>query len=138
MRSKKKYFTALKSFSLFCLLIFFILISVNCSDSTSLPSPSQFGVLSGQVNNLSHPGPIPVGWTPPPLDTVSTIIVLDNQRKIILETSSDKKGKFQLMLPSGTYYLRVKESPIPAETGPYFLNEGQTVLVEAHYDNGMR
>lgn len=121
-------------------ILFSICLLTCCSDPTSLPTPPlQYpNVLQGQVYNLSHPGPIPIGWVPPPLEIVSTIIVLDSNRRIIFESLSDKKGKFQLMLPSGTYYLRVKESPIPAETGPYFLNEGQTLLVEAHYDNGMR
>ena len=117
----------------FCLLTF-------CSDPFSLPTPPlQYpNVLQGQVYNLSHPGPIPIGWIPPPLEAVSTIIVLDTQRKFVLETSSDNKGKFQISLPVGNYYLRVKESPLPVETGPYSLKEGETLSVEAYFDNGMR
>ncbi len=121
-------------------ILFASLQLTSCSDPSSLPTPPlQYpNVLQGQVYILSHPGPIPIGWIPPPLETISTIIVLNNQRKIILETPTDRKGKFQIMLPTGIYFLRVKESPIPAETGPYYLKEGQTLLVEAYYDNGMR
>jgi hypothetical protein len=69
---------------------------------------------------------------------VSTIIVLDPNRKTLKEFATDGKGKFETPLQPGTYYLRVKESMIPAETGPYVIQPGIFLTVEAHYDNGMR
>lgn len=136
MISKKINFSVI----IIIVILFSSLQLTNCSDPSSLPTPPlQYpNVFQGQVYNLSHPGPIPIGWTPPPLETVSTIVVLDTNKKSIFETSSDKKGKFLIMLPEGTYYLRVKESPIPVETGPYQLKEGETLEVKAYYDNGMR
>jgi hypothetical protein len=94
--------------------------------------------IEGQVLLISKPGPIPIGWVPPPLEQVSTIQVLDTQRRIVLEEKTTDKGRFMISLQPGTYYLRVKESLIPAETGPYFVTSGRIVTVEAHYDSGMR
>ena len=117
----------------------FFLILISCHRN-SLPTPplTYPTLLQGQVLNLSHLGPIPIGWVPPPLEVVSTIIVLDENRKTIAHFPSDSKGKFLISLPEGIYYLRVKESPIPEETGPYILKKGQTTNAVAHFDNGMR
>lgn len=94
--------------------------------------------MQGQVFLISKPGPIPIGWVPPPLEQVNTIQVLDTQRKIVREETTSDKGRFMISLQPGTYYLRVKESPIPSETGPYIVRSGEIRVVEAHYDNGMR
>jgi len=120
------------------LILFFLL--TNCTDPTSLPTPPLLfpTVLYGQVYNLSHPGPIPIGWIPPPYEAVCTVIAEDIQQNIRLEVDTDSHGKFQIMAPLGTYYLRVKESPLSSETGPYSLREGQMLEVKAYYDNGMR
>ena len=107
-----------------------------CKDSGSV-IVSDSGI-QGQVYLISKPGPIPIGWVPPPLEQVNAIQVLDAQRRIVREESTSDKGKFMISLQPGTYYLRVKESPLAAETGPYFVASGTIVTVEAHYDNGMR
>jgi len=69
---------------------------------------------------------------------VCTVIVLDTDRKLVKEFATDEKGRFKTSLQPGTYYLRVRKSRIPAETGPYEVRPGETVAVRAHYDNGMR
>jgi hypothetical protein len=107
-----------------------------CKDSGTVPS-DDMGI-QGQVFLISKPGPIPIGWVPPPLEQVNTIQVLDAQRRIVREEKTSDKGRFMISLQAGTYYLRVKESPIPAETGPYEVTSGRILTVEAHYDNGMR
>lgn len=94
--------------------------------------------MQGQVLLISKPGPIPIGWVPPPLEQVTSIQVFDAMRKLVQETMTSVQGRFSIFLPPGTYYLRVKESPIPAETGPYEVTSGKMLTVEAHFDNGMR
>jgi hypothetical protein len=94
--------------------------------------------IQGQVYLISKPGPIPIGWVPPPLEQVNTIQVLDAQRRIVREERTSDKGRFMISLQPGTYYLRVKESPIPVETGLYEVMSGRILTVEAHYDTGMR
>ena len=120
------------------LILFFLL--TNCTDPTSLPTPTlaHSGILNGQVYNLSHPGPIPIGWVPPPYEAVCTVIAQDIQQNIRLEVDTDSHGKFQILVPPGTYYLRVKESRLSSITGPYQLRDGETLEVKAYYDNGMR
>ena len=124
----------LHPFILACLLLF--AMWDGCKDSGSILI-GDTGV-QGQVFLISKPGPIPIGWVPPPLEQVNTIRVLDAERRIVLEATTSDKGKFMISLQSGTYYLRVKESPIPAETGPYLVDIGKIISVEAHFDNGMR
>jgi hypothetical protein len=113
-----------------------LVVFSSCEDSGS--NPSRDAVLQGQVFLISKPGPIPIGWVPPPLETVSTVLVLNTQRIVVKEASTDSKCRFSISIAPGTYYLRVKESPIPAETGPYAIPAGETRTAEAHYDNGMR
>ncbi len=136
----KLYFQSLNKlhtiiFPVLCLIFF-----ICCSDPFSLPTPPlQYpNVLHGQVYNLSHPGPIPVDWIPPPYEAVSTVIAHDIQQGISLEVKSDGRGQFLIMAPPGNYYLRVKESYLSSETGPYQLKEGETIEVKAYFDNGMR
>ena len=129
---KQKYLLPVKTVILIsvCLLTY-------CSDprpTTPLLYPNE---LQGQVYNYSHPGPIPVGWVPPPYENECTIVVLDINRNIVTESATDNKGRFRIILPDGTYYLRVKESPVQTETGPYLLKNGQTLIVEANFENGM-
>jgi hypothetical protein len=117
-----------------CLLLF--ALWDGCRDCGT--TPYQDTGIQGQVFLISKPGPVPIGWVPPPLEQVNTIQVLDAQRRIVLEASTNEKGKFMISLQPGTYYLRVKESPIPAETGPYLVDVAKFISVEAHFDNGMR
>ena len=107
-----------------------------CGDLGTEPSPA--AVLSGQVYLISKPGPIPIGWIPPPLEQVNTVLVLDAGRIQIREVATDKRGSFSVSVNPGTYYLRVKGSPIPVETGPFVCVAGITTAAEAHFDNGMR
>jgi hypothetical protein len=120
------------------ILACFLLLATwdGCKDSGSV-IVDDTGI-QGQVFLISAPGPIPIGWTPPPLEQVSTIQVLDTQRRIVKEERTSDKGRFMISLQQGMYYLRVKESPIPAETGLYEVTSGRILTVEAHYDTGMR
>jgi hypothetical protein len=133
MQIKKIILSVLKTLPIILILIF-----TSCYDANPLPSPSNFGSLTGQVYNLSHPGPIPIGWIPPPYEKQCTIIVLDKNRNPILVSLTDDKGKFSISIFDGSFYLRVKESPLPTESGPYDVKEGQITKAEAFYDVGMR
>lgn len=121
---------------IFTAVIFFLIES--CSNSNPLPSPVESGIMTGRVYSIGAPGPIPIGWTPPPYKQVCTIQTLDTQKNIVAENKSNEQGVFQIIVPPGFYYLRVKKSPIPAETGPYQVKIGVIISVVANYDNGMR
>jgi hypothetical protein len=107
-----------------------------CNDSGNTMFPTTG--IQGQVFSIATPGPTPIGWVPPALEKISTVLVLNSNHKVIVESFTDDKGKFTIELEPGTYYLRVKESMIPAETGPYIVTAGALSSVRAHYDNGMR
>ena len=49
-----------------------LVVFSSCEDSGS--NPSRDAVLQGQVFLISKPGPIPIGWVPPPLETVNTLL----------------------------------------------------------------
>ena len=115
-----------------------VLISFTESCKDVGTAPVQSTGIMGQVLLISAPGPIPVGWVPPPLEQVNTIQVLNSERTLILEEKTSAKGTFTISLEPGMYYLLVKESPIRVETGPIFVIRGRMVVAQAHYDNGMR
>ncbi len=129
-----------KSWRLLIPVILFFFVHTACTDLNSLPTlPLKYpNVLVGQVYNLSHPGPIPVGWIPPPYEAICTVIIQDVDQGIILEVKTDSKGKFRVTVQDGIYYLRVKESLLSSVTGPYHARNGETLEVKAYYDNGMR
>jgi hypothetical protein len=121
------------------IIFFFAVLSavvISCSDSGNSPGP--ITGIQGQVYSIATPGPTPVGWIPPPLETMNTVLVLDSNHRQFTEVKTDDKGRFTIELQPGTYYLRVKDSMIPAETGPYVVTAGALTSVRAHYDNGMR
>lgn len=137
---KRNYCSILKLILQTFLNLTLFLIITNCTEPTSLPTPPLLypTVLYGQVYNLSHPGPIPEGWIPPPYDDFCTVIVQDLRQAINLEYRTDNHGKFQISVPPGTYYLRVKESMLSSVTGPYSIREGEMLEAKAYFDNGMR
>jgi hypothetical protein len=114
-----------------------IFLCTNCTESPSLSAPSVIGVITGQVYNQSHPGPIPVGWSPPPLKQISTIRVLDINKNGLLEITSDINGSFQISLEPGTYYFSIKESPMQSITGPVLVHENDKITIQVFYNNGM-
>lgn len=126
------------------LFILSLLFSCEATESTfnvnpnSVPDQNIKTGIIGQVYSIGTPGPIPDDWTPPLLEAKSTIVVLDINRNLVKEFSTDEKGKFQTSLNLGVYFIKVKESRIPKETGPYILKEEEVIIVEAYYDNGMR
>ena len=125
-----------KFYALILAILFLVAPMIGCRDSGSVLL--QNSGIQGQVYLISAPGPIPIGWIPPPLEQVTTVQVVDVQRAIVQEAKTSDKGRFMISLQPGTYYLRVKESPVRAETGPYEVASGRFLTVEAHYDNGMR
>jgi len=57
---------------LVCVVLFAALSS--CHDSGY--TPIQITGIQRQVYSVATPGPTPIGWVPPPLERVSTIVVL--------------------------------------------------------------
>lgn len=119
-----------------CTPLVLLTLIVGCEDLGTESAPG--AILYGQVLLISKPGPIPIGWIPPPLEQVNTVLVLNTDRKQVREVTTDNRGTFSISITPGTYHLRVKESPIPAETGPFLCAPGISTVAEAHFDNGMR
>lgn len=119
-----------------CMLAVLLTLLAGCGDLGTESAES--ATLYGQVLLISKPGPIPIGWIPPPLEQVNTVLVLNADRKQVREVTTDKRGSFSVSITPGVYFLRVKASPIPAETGPFLCTPGASTLAEAHFDNGMR
>ena len=97
---------------------------------------SKSGV-SGQVVSICVPS-IPPEWTPPPREEVSTIVILDKNQLPVMEAKTDEKGRFNILIPPGTYFVQVKESPVRNDTGPYSVKEGEVVQVAAQYQCAIR
>lgn len=131
-----KYFKLFVYLFLICNILILVLCT-DCEDSSPLNFPNPSGVV-GQVFNLSHPGPIPIGWMPPPLNQVSTIRVFDINNHELFEKSTHSDGSFQINVQSGTYYFSVKESPIQSKTGPVNIRDNERITIQVFYDNGMR
>ncbi len=93
--------------------------------------------IQGQVYRVDAPA-VPLGWKPPPLRRVMTILVLDSLNATLNEIKTDSLGTFTILLPPGEYFLQVKESLLPAQTGPFVVPEGRIIQVEADYDGGLR
>ena len=110
--------------------------SLNCQKAEGVSVNLQSGI-EGRVYSIGAPA-VTRDWSPPPLERISTIIVLNNRQTEIKEVATDAHGRFSISLPSGIYYLRVKESLLPATTGPFNVTEDHLVSVEAYYDNGIR
>jgi len=139
MLTIKQYLNCLKySFLKAIMFICLACLITGCETGTDYDVYYNPSVIQGQVLNYSHPGPIPEGWTPPPMIEKCTVVVLNEQKNIIAESPAHRLGMFKIELSPGRYYLRVKESLALAETGPYDLTAGQTLTAEVHYDNGMR
>ncbi|PKL82239.1 MAG: hypothetical protein CVV24_11125 [Ignavibacteriae bacterium HGW-Ignavibacteriae-3] len=130
----------IKNSALIFLSIFLLCFQSACTEPELLPSPNlkYSNILYGQVFNLSHPGPIPIGWKPPPYEVVSIIIVQDINQKILIEAVTDNKGKFRVAVPDGSYYLHLKDSIFSDATGPFKVQNGDILEVIAYFDNGMR
>jgi hypothetical protein len=91
--------------------------------------------LAGQVYAIGGPA---ISIPPPPYEKASTIVVLDSTSGPVNEFATNDKGKFQISLSPGKYYLRVKESFVPTTTGPFAVIEGQVDSAFAYYNNGIR
>jgi hypothetical protein len=121
------------------IVVWFVMLTVSiggCQDSGT--SPAKATGIQGQVYSIATPGPTPINWVPPPLEQVSTVIVLNSDHRSILELLTDTKGRFSCELRPGSYFLRVKESMMAVETGPYDVKTGEVLSVRAHVDSGMR
>ena len=117
-----------------------MLILFSCWNLPDESEPTMgMSYIHGQVYNLSHAGPVPDGWTPPPLARISTIRLLNNNKDFLSEISTYSDGSFTCAVNPGTYYVSVKESPVQSEEGPIVLNrKGDGINIKVYYDNGMR
>ena len=120
----------------FLLSTFWIVTGFDSCDESTSPVSNTY--LEGEVYSIGYPGPVPVDWTPPIYQNVCTVQIFDVEKNYLSERSTDNNGHFKIELQPGVYYLRVKESLVPAETGPFELHEGEALTAFAHYDNGMR
>jgi len=138
LKDHNKYFT--KPYSFFTVsLLLMLFLSTYCSLPDFSEPTMGYCYIYGQVYNLSHPGPVPVGWTAPPLKQISTIKILDSNKKVLDETTTDSTGFFEGVVNPGTYYVSVKESSVQSETGPIVLSrKGDSITIKVYYDNGMR
>jgi hypothetical protein len=126
----------MRHYYIFTVLLALPTLFFACHDLT--PPPEYESGFEGQVYNISHPGPIPIGWIAPPLEMVVTVMVLDGDKQLQTKVQTDAKGGFFVALAPGTYFLSVKESMVPTESGPFTLLPNQRLMVQAYYDNGMR
>ena len=92
--------------------------------------------IQGGVYSKPNSVPFPTRHVATTLDRIHTISVLDSNRTVLKEFSTNGTGKFEILLPPGIYFLRVKDSPYPAQTGPFEVKEGVISTAEAHYDEG--
>jgi hypothetical protein len=116
--------------------LFILLLIASCMET--IIDDYNLGTMKGQVYSINTPGPIHEGWTPPPLEEVSTIVIMNEEKKVTAEIKTNVKGSFTFQIPAGLYFLKVKESRIPNESGPFTLHKDETLTVEVFYDNGMR
>ncbi len=93
--------------------------------------------IEGQVYRVDAPA-VRIGWTPPPFEHVATILVLTPRGDTIRVAVTDSLGRFEILLPSGEYFLRVKESPLPIRTGPFTVPAEGMIRADADYDGGIR
>ena len=126
----------MKQFVFPVIALLLIAFHFGCKDNSTITTKAETAI-EGQVFSIGSPA-VTDGWTPPPLEKVSTIVVLDDARRSIGEYQTDQKGKFKIAFSQGEYFLRVKESMLPAETGPFQVKQGEIAAAQAHYDNGMR
>jgi hypothetical protein len=126
----------MQRFKVFLALLTVLALFAACRDLTA-PTTLDSGI-EGQVYDISHPGPIPIGWVAPAMENTVTIIVFDSDKNELMEVQTNADGSFFVALAPGTYFLGVKESPVPTESGPFSLLPHQHLQVKAYYDNGMR
>ena len=107
-----------------------------CADTGTEFFPQS--TLVGQVYSIGWPGPVPEGWTAPPLEQVVAVEVRDLELAVVAVAKTDAKGHFVIPIAAGHYTLRVKESPVPVQTGPFDVRSGECATAVAYYDNGMR
>lgn len=111
------------------------------SDSSS---DSYTASLEGRVYLIGSTA-VTEDWSPPPLEGISTVIVLDANQKPIYESKTDSLGHFNISIEPGVYFLVVKESPIISIpdltqpiTGPFLVTESYADSAYAYFDNGLR
>ena len=117
---------------LFCLIS---VLQICCQQSTQLNPETG---ITGQVYEIGSPA-IQPGWTPPPLKTVSTIILQDSSRIELMEFNTDSLGSFSISLKPDTYFLVVKDSMrSQRENGLFIVVPDKVTFAKVYHDNGMR
>jgi hypothetical protein len=101
-------------------------------------SPTNESGIEGQIYEIGSPA-VPLGWTPPPLRGVNTIIVSDSSKVALQMLATDSLGAFKINLEAGTYFISVKDTLMPQrQNGPFVVEANQITSVKVYHDNGMR
>jgi len=94
--------------------------------------------IEGQIYEIGSPA-VSVGWTPPPLRGIRTIVISDSNKVGLQLVVTDSLGAFKISLQAGTYFLLVKDTIRPqGQNGPFVVAADQITSVKVCHDNGMR
>ena len=105
-----------------CLFVFSLYLLTSCEKSTEAVNAG----LEGQVFANKGPAGHVVHAT------ITTVQALNASTKtVVAEAKTDTTGVFRIMLPSGSYYLAVKESYTQVLTGPYQVQANKFSTAEA-------
>jgi len=135
---KDKYQSLINHFLKICILVSLLFFIPRCEEATFSNELFELGSVTGQVFSIGFPGPVPIGWVPPPYQQFCTIIVMNERNNIIKEVLSNQNGAFNFNIEPGIYYFGLRESPIKSITGPFKVEMNKTIYVDVYYDNGMR
>jgi hypothetical protein len=125
----------MKHISLFVGICFCALLLLCCQQTNS---PKIESGIAGQIYEVGSPA-VTVGWTPPPLRGVRTIVVSDSNNVELQRLDTDSLGAFEIALPAGTYFLLVRDTVrAQGQNGPFVVLAGQISTVKVYHDNGMR
>ncbi len=104
---------------------------------TAFPQTLKSGI-TGEVIQVGHPGPTRAGepvyhYTGP----IDVLRASDHQK--VTTTSSDKAGRFTVLLPPGTYLI-TQSDPHLSRLGskPIVVEKDKLTTVTLYADNGMR
>lgn len=117
------------------IIIVFMAVAA-CGNITGTTPPPGTGI-RGRVYRIDAPA-IPAGWTPPPFEQLSTIIVENSNGDTVKTAKTDSLGKYEIQLSPGSYFLIVKESLAHDKTGPFTVRSGSMTESKAYFDGGIR
>ena len=131
----------MKHLSLIIALCFSTILLCCCQQPVSPRNESGSKIesgIEGQIFEIGSPA-VPVGWTPPPLRGVRTIIVSDSNKISLQMIATDSLGTFKISLQAGKYFLLIKDTiRTQGQNGPFVVEPYQITLVKVYHDNGIR